>query len=257
MLRAGLVSATFKQLTHDQIIELILDNKLHSVEWSENWHIPENEVSVANTIRQACARAGIEIAALGSYYRLGEEDDFNKRIELAKSLGAPLIRIWGGRLASSQIEKELWDSMVDEARRCSQEAAQEGLKVALEWHKMTITDTNESAMAFLQEVNRSNFLTLWQPTQALSIEQRLTGLSELKGHFANIHIYHWDTRGRRPLSEGKEEWMKYLQIANDMNDHEVLLEFVRDDSVSQFEEDCRTLHGWLQNFDEKRNRRTI
>ena len=75
---------------------------LHAVEWSENWHIPAGDAALARDLRERTLAQGAEIAAYGSYYRLGQNSDpakdfFLPTLQSAAALGAPLIRIWGWR----------------------------------------------------------------------------------------------------------------------------------------------------------------
>ena len=92
-------------------------------------------------------------------------------------------------------------------------AAEYGIKIAFEWHKNTLTDTNESARALLAEAADDNLYCLWQPTVALNMEQRTQGLDFLREsrRLLNLHIYYWLDGVRRPLVEGEKEWKAYLE----------------------------------------------
>ena len=125
-------------------------------------------------------------------------------------------------------------------------AAKYNIKVALEWHKNTLTDTNESAMQFLREVCHDNLYCLWQPTVALNMQQRSEGLDLLGDRLLNLHIYYWLEGVRRPLAEGVEEWKRYLAHVDKAGNRFGLLEFVMDNSEEQFLEDAKTLHGLLE-----------
>ena len=240
MLIPGIVSATFKEKSAEDVIALCLKAGLKAIEWSENWHIAEGDVEEAARIASLTAMNGLSVAAFGSYYRLGEHMDFSSRILCAKALGADVIRIWGGGKPSSELTDCERASLVEEARSISSMAENDGLTIALEWHKNTVTDTNESGLNFLKEVSMSNFKTLWQPTQALSIPERIEGLEALQEYLVNLHVYYWDDSGRRPLSEGAEIWREYLDCVS--GEHYALLEFVKDNTVEQFLSDAKTLH---------------
>lgn len=92
-----------------------------------------------------------------------------------------------------------------EGRTISAMAAENGIKIALEWHKNTVTDTNESAQDFLDEAAAENLYCLWQPTVALNMTERCAGLDmlERRGRLLNLHVYYWlegnpaRQRGRR------------------------------------------------------------
>lgn len=245
MLIPGLVSATFKSKPVEEVLDIAAAHGLRAVEWSENWHVPEGDVQEASLIGKLTRRAGLQVAALGSYYRLGKGMDIVPRIEEAKALGAFVIRIWGGDQPSCELDEADFMALAGEARQISRLCARQGLTVALEWHKNTVTDTNESGIRFLDSVGDSHCRTLWQPTMALTVADRTAGLRVIGPRLVNLHVYHWDGTGRRPLSEGAEAWRSYFSVVDRTEDHYALLEFVKDDSVRQFASDAETLLEWL------------
>lgn len=241
MLIPGIVSATFKELDAEQVIALVVKNRLQAIEWSENWHVKEGDCLTANHLLRLCTEAGIRIAAFGSYYRLGSSVDFASRLAVAQAMKASVIRIWAGEKASSQVSGKEYQELVAEAQKLAQLSEPFGITLALEWHQNTLTDTNGSAFAFLDSIGKKNVKTLWQPTPALTFEQRQAGLSRLKSRLANLHVYHWDDSGRRPLVEGIDQWSRYCSLVDQSEDHYALLEFVKDNSIQQFEEDAAVL----------------
>mgnify|MGYP003166728768 CR=1 FL=1 len=184
MIIPGLVSATFKTESPDFVLAALKKADLHAVEWSENWHIPAGDTALARDLRERTLAQGAEIAAYGSYYRLGQNSnpakDFMPTLQSAAALGAPLIRIWGGGTASAELDADTRRELAVEARIVSDMAASEGIKVALEWHKNTVTDTNESGLSFLGEAAADNLYCLWQPTVALNMDERCAGLDMLE-----------------------------------------------------------------------------
>ncbi|MBR5669349.1 MAG: hypothetical protein IKX15_07025, partial [Spirochaetales bacterium] len=82
---------------------------------------------------------------------------------------------------------------------------------------------------------------LWQPTQALTLEQRGEGLKMILPYLSYFHVYHWDATGRRPLEEGIELWRGYFSMLDENKDYYALLEFVKDDSEEQFYKDAEVL----------------
>lgn len=245
MLIPGLVSVTCKKQTPQEIVQICTKTGLQGLEWSENWHLQAGDVKQALRVANLTKNSGLEIAAYGSYIRLGESKDVTPSLESAAALGAPVIRIWGGQKASTDMSESELDAMVEQAKLLALEAMSYNLVVALEWHKNTVTDTNESAFNFLERVHMPNFKTLWQPTQALTVAQRVEGLRKVANQVMNLHVYHWDGSGRRPLEEGEAEWKTYLETMWTAGRHYALLEFVKDDDMEQLEKDISTLHSWL------------
>ena len=129
MIIPGLVSATFKTESSDFVLAALQKAELYAVEWSENWHIP------AGDLRERTLAQGADIAAYGSYYRLGQNSDpvkeFLPTLQSAAALGAPLIRIWGGDRPSAALDGDTRKKLAAEAKTVSDMAASEGIKVAL------------------------------------------------------------------------------------------------------------------------------
>lgn len=252
MIIPGLVSATFKTESPDFVLAALQKAELHAVEWSENWHIPAGDTALAYDLRERTLAQGIDIAGYGSYYRLGESadpaKDFLPTLQNAAALGAPLIRIWGGGTASAELDADTRGKLAAEAKTVSDMAASEGIKVALEWHKNTVTDTNESALSFLNEAAAENLYCLWQPTVALNMDERCAGLDllEVRSRLLNLHVYYWLEGKRRPFAEGLDEWRRYLQHVNRNEKRYGLLEFVLGNTEEQFLADAAQWKRLLQ-----------
>lgn len=249
MIIPGMVSTTFRKKPAGEIIELCREAKLEAVEWSENAHVMPGDAKGAKALYEQTKAAGLQVAAYGSYYRLGEQEDpeavFRASISSAAALHAPVIRLWAGKKPSIEVEKEERKALAEEMSLICGIAAEYGIKAALEWHKNTLTDTNESAMEFFRETNHENMYCLWQPTVALSMEERMKGLDCLGSRLANLHIYYWLDGVRRPFKEGIQEWKQYLAHIDRNADRFGLLEFVMNDTEEQFLEDAAALHQLL------------
>ena len=124
-------------------------------------------------------------------------------------------------------------------------AAEKGIKIAFEWHKNTLTDTNESAERLLREAGHPNLYCLWQPTVALTPKERTDGIRRMGNRLLNFHVYSWPDGKRGPLNAA--EWQYYFDAAAGMEDrHCALLDFVRDDDIDQFRRDAQTLCKLLE-----------
>ncbi|MBQ9198160.1 MAG: sugar phosphate isomerase/epimerase [Clostridia bacterium] len=247
----GAVSATFKKLpmTADEIIALLVECGLKAVEWSENAHVQPDDPAGAAELRRKTEAVGLSVAAYGSYFRLGENElpgaAFARSLASAKALGAPLMRVWAGARGSGEVSDLQFCCLAQEAALIAEMAARQGIKVAFEWHKNTLTDTNESAWRLLREADHPNLYCLWQPTVALSPRERTAGIRMLGDRLANLHVYSWPDGKRGPLNAA--EWQYYLDAAEAVGGRRcALLEFVRDDSLEQFRADARTLLNLLE-----------
>ena len=75
MIIPGMVSATFREKTVDDIIRLCKEADLQAVEWSENAHVMPGDPEEAAELLKKTQMAGLIVAAYGSYYRLGQNED--------------------------------------------------------------------------------------------------------------------------------------------------------------------------------------
>lgn len=245
MIKIGMVSATFRNKPAEDILRLCRDAELEAVEWSEHAHVEPDDVEGAAALYELTKSAGIEVAAYGSYFRLGQQENPETAIRAslisAAALQAPVIRIWAGIKPSETVSTYERTELAAEAALICRIAEEYQIKVALEWHKNTLTDTNDSAMRFLLETGHKNLYCLWQPTVALSMEERIDGLERLGDRLLNLHMYYWREGVRRPLSEGGEEWGHYLAHVDPHADRYGLLEFVMGDTEEQFLEDAKML----------------
>jgi sugar phosphate isomerase/epimerase len=251
MIRPGLVSVTFRKLTPEQIVGLVAQAGLAAIEWGGDIHAPHGDIATARAVRRLTADAGLAVAAYGSYYRIGKSEgeglSFERVLESASDLGAPLVRVWAGDRGSQDADAAYRNMLVAESRRIVERAAQAGIAVAYEFHERTFTDTSESVRWLLQEVAHPALRTLWQPLGPDAWEPRLAGLRAVLPWLANVHAYHWPGGEQRPLAEGEDAWTHYLQaLATTQRDHAVLIEFVRGDAPEAFLEDARALRRWLE-----------
>lgn len=262
MITPGLVSVTFRELSPEEIIRLVRQAGLEALEWGGDVHVPHGDLARAREVNRLTVEAGLRVCAYGSYYRVGanEAPDFETVLSTALALGAPLVRVWAGRKGSLESSPADWQRVVADSLRICDLAAREGLAVAYEFHRGTLTDTNESARRLLEladdelqaSAGRSALLCYWQPPISSSQSYNIKGLEMVGPWLANLHVFHWVNAGgtpmveRRPLAEGEQDWPAYLRcISADKNPHCALLEFVRGDRPEQFLEDAAVLKRWL------------
>lgn len=248
MLTGGLLSVTFRKLTPKEIVAHVQQSGLKVIEWGGDIHVPPGEVEVAAQVAELTANAGLRVASYGSYYRVGSapEGEFGRVLNSALALGAPAIRVWAGTVGSLEANAELRKHIAADARHIAKQAEAHGLTIDLEFHSSTLTDTVESALQLLEEMDAPNVRSYWQPPLKQSVEERVSGLKRLLPWIANIHTYHWKNGGRMPLEEGAAEWSQYLDILRQTGkQRNVMLEFVRDNDPEQFQRDAVVLQKWL------------
>lgn len=252
MIHPGLVSISFRKLSTEEIIDQCLKHGLSCIEWGGDVHVPHGDDEIAIKTAELMHRNNLRTAAYGSYYRSGVSDPalFADVLRSAKLLGAPFIRVWAGEKGSADTTPEERAAIVSDLKRCTEMAAAEGISLSTEYHRYTLTDTNESAQDLIAEVSHPMFRTGWQPPNGQSFEYRMAGLQNVQPVLSTVHVFHWvNISDRRPLAEGRDDWQKYLAAVNATGrDTDALLEFVMDDSLDQLAEDAATLNAMLRNL---------
>ncbi len=251
MIYPGLVSITFRGLNCKEIVELVKKARLYSIEWGGDIHVPQGALKKAEEARKMTEDAGLMTAAYGSYYRVGceliktgERADFEKTLATALALNAPVIRVWAGDRDSAEADSSWRKKVIEETRKIADEADKENMAIAFEFHGGTLTDGNESCLELLEEINRPNVTTYWQPPAEKDKNYRLEGLNMLLPRLSNVHAFYSEDRERRPLAEGTEEWKDYIDVIKKAEgSRHIMLEFVKHDSPEQFMEDAETLKG--------------
>lgn len=253
MIFPGLVSVTFRQLSPLEIVKLASQAGLFGIEWGGDIHVPHGDLIQARSVRALTEAAGLQVAAYGSYYRVWPQEPapFESILETALALGAPVIRVWAGKQASSQAAAEDRAAMIAESQRIAALAAQSNIVVAFEFHANTLTDTDTSAFDLLTQANQPNLRCYWQPRVHSAFEENLASLKKISPWLQHLHVFQWQAKytgdqgyltDRRPLSEGRQDWQAYLAYAQTLpGNRHAMLEFVRNDSPELFLEDAQVL----------------
>jgi len=269
MLIPGLVSITFRALSPEEIITVVSENRLGAIEWGGDVHVPHGDTGRARELARRSAEAGLSVAAYGSYYKFEDIPAQSEKgaagsettrkgpsrqavLDTAEALEAPLIRVWAGTEGSAETTAKRRREIIEATRQLADEAAERGIGIAFEYHRNTLTDTNESAKQLLEAINHHNVQSLWQPPNGASYEYCLEGLKSMAPYLSNVHCFHWGPSGssdKRPLAQGRDRWLGYLQQVAELTRAEtrryVLIEFVHDGSREAFSADAQTLRQWI------------
>ncbi|MCF6176116.1 MAG: TIM barrel protein [Victivallaceae bacterium] len=255
MLNSGLVSITFRQLTTARIIDIVKMSGLECIEWGGDLHVPHGDLKTARAVRRQCADAKLTLPSYGSYYRAGSDAADNPAInavlDSAAELGVSHVRIWAGTLGSADVTATRRGEIVDVLHRDSEIAAKYGLKLSLEYHGNTLTDSDESVKQLMTELADTEIQFYWQPAIGKTAQYHLDSLAMVQSCLAHIHAFTWqfDAAGnitRQPLADGMDDWRQLLEEAAKIpGTHAVMLEFVKDDSIEQFMADAKTLRQLL------------
>lgn len=250
MLHTGLVSVTFRELAPEEIIRLVEDAGLESIEWGGDIHVPHGDVKQAKLLAEQCANAGIALPSYGSYYRVGCGEDvsppFEAVLETALALGTKAIRVWAGNKGTKDADEAWWQQVIEDGQRIADEASKHELCIDYEFHGNTLTDRWDMAVKLFNSIDRPNVRSSWQPPTGKPYVEQKESLPPILPYLGNVHVFHWDNRTRLPLSEGTANWQYYLeQFRTTGREHYLMLEFVKDNDPEQFKQDAAVLKEWL------------
>lgn len=244
MLRPGLVSVTFRKLDVHAVIALARSAGVELIEWGGDVHVPPGDRTIAESVAGQTLAAGLEIAAYGSYFRLGRAADFGPVLKTAEWLGVPTVRIWAGSLGSQATPPDRFRQIARELNDVARQAAHIGKTVSLEFHPGTLTDSAAAALALIAAGDHPAIRTYWQVALDQGEGEQLGSLVPLLPWLSHLHVFNFAAAGtvRLPLAQAEAQWSRLLnQVTGIPGEHGALLEFVRDDRPAAFEEDAACL----------------
>ena len=247
----GLTSVTFRNLNYKEIIQLCADNGIKTIEWGGDIHVPVGEFELAAEVGALTRINGISTYSYGSYYRLGEsrhpENDFEAVVKTAASLGCSLIRIWAGSTNGDYNLEEVISDNIEELRRICPIAAGYQIKIGLEYHRNTLTETKEVTRRLLDETGADNLYTYWQMNPDISHQERLEEIELLKDKICNVHTFYFEKSDEKAakdvrcsLKKGISYWSDYWKLIKPLG-CSLIIEFVKDDRIQQLAEDVESL----------------
>ncbi len=251
--RLGLTTVTFRKKTPAEICELAAKNNIRYLEWGTDVHVPT--VEKAKEVRTLCDSAQIETVSLGTYHRVGipSETPFSETLEIAKTLGAPRIRLWLGRKSSVAFTTEERSALIDETKALLAMAKPYGIELSFEFHRKTLNDTGKSCLAFLKEINNPALSTYWQPFFHETPEKDhpfaddRDNLMTVLPYISATHVFSWNEAAERfPFAYHKEAWRSFLTLLEDSPCQDLIMEFVVNDSETQLKEDLHELRTLLE-----------
>lgn len=254
----GLCSITFRSLSADDVIALAQRAGSTGIEWGSDGHVPSTDAAGAEAIGQRCRDAGIAVVSYGTYQgtgpvTTGTPGEIEQLLDVAQALGAPMIRAWTEFGVTSAADATDRRRVADHTAMIADAARERGLLVALEFHPHTLTETAASTNALLDDLDRANLLTHWQPDPALPTDQALIELTAVHDRLAHLHVFRWGTAGiedRHALADGVDLWPAAIALVRHgprrfEGPRYALCEYVRDDDPDQFVADTETLRRWL------------
>lgn len=160
MLKPGMCSVTLNQLSPEEVIEVATEAKLSTIEWGGSKHVPHGDIATANKVKELTRSAGLEISSYGSYYRTAVSElkglTFQSVLDSAEALGAPTIRVWAGEKDYDEAGPSQRQKVIDDTNRIADMAGEKSISITFEYHGGTLTDRNNTAILFSEQVPHSN-----------------------------------------------------------------------------------------------------
>lgn len=259
ILRPGLCSITFRDLSWPEVVAVATDAGLEGVEWGADVHVPGGDQTRARAVAAACARAGLACPSYGSYLRAGdpapEGPPAAAVLDTAVALGAPNVRVWCRWLGAADAGPAERAAVAADLRTWASLARDRGLTLSLEHHQWTLTETVASTVELLAAVGAPELFTYWQPCDGVAVPELVGEVDALRRHLSHLHVFRWASMAERfPLAEGTDLWPGVLaRLAGPPTggterwdaDRWALLEYVRDDDPGQLHADAEVLRRWL------------
>ena len=248
-MRAGLTSVTFRAKSAEEVVKIAVRCGLGCIEWGADVHARPDAPAALEEIASLARSYGVENISYGSYYRAGAENEFSARevIAAAKRLGVRRIRVWAGVQSAAQTDGKTFAKLAEDLQNFVDLAGAENMTVATEFHHGTYADRAESALKLLHAVE--GLRTYWQEEPKISAAENLRDLQLLLPYAETVHTFCFDTAfNRYPLSAAEDRWHGYIGAvrAAGRTDMPFLLEFVKNDSEVQAEQDAAQLRRWLE-----------
>lgn len=237
----GLVSISFRDHSAKEILEAMKKSGLSVIEWGSDIHAPKDDINKLREIVKMQNEYDIECCSYGTYFNLGVDDvaELEDYIKAAKLLGTDILRLWCGNKGSAEYSESEAAFLFEECKKAAKIAQEHNVKLCLECHNWTYTDTKESALSLIKAVNSKHFLMYWQPNQFRTVEENINYATALSPYTEHLHVFNWKEKQKFPLCDGVDTWQKYLKCFE--KDKTLLLEFMPDGEIASLEAESAAL----------------
>lgn len=244
-MKIGMTSLTLRNECVENVIEYACEAGISGIEWGvSDLHMPLCDKKQAEKIRHLSKKSGIEIFSLGSYCYMLDRNECEKTLETAIMLSAPIIRLWAGTNNWKDSDNTAIETIIQNTLYMSKLAKNEGIRLGFEFHTNTLTEGADNAVKLMEIVAEKNVGLYWQPSGNISPMENCKNLNKVKPYLiGNLHIHnHNSEQGYQLLSDIKDNLNLYYNDIKE-EDYNLLIEFVKDDSVENLLADADTLLG--------------
>lgn len=253
MMKVGVTTVTFRKQPFREVPELLKQSCIDGVEWcacAEHFSVDDRET--LDAIKEYCTEQKLDIFSLATYCNLSQPEEFAGIVSAAEVIGAKVIRIWAGQKCRKDFSDKEYAQICVRAKEFCDCAKEKNVRIALEFHPNTLTNTAAEAIEFVKDVGSDNLYLYWQINESLSHEENINELKMVLPYLCgNIHMhnYHLNERAYFPLSEIQSEIMDYLHILQKQKkEYNLIIEFVCDHLPENFMKDALFLRECIDSI---------
>jgi sugar phosphate isomerase/epimerase len=223
-MKIGLCTIAFSELPLEEVLNIAAEYGFDGVEiWGKEPHTPSKyDEDYFRRIKEITDSKMLAIAAFGSYVN-PLMDNFERQMETAlqitKTLGSKLIRVWSGGGPSKSIRPNDRRIIALRLKAMCQWAGLHGITVATEMHNNNLTDTAETTLKLIQDVGLPGLKTYYQPCFRNDADD-FYKCAELVGpYLANVHA-----QNAKRLDDGRFE---SCAVADGIVDYKKIIEILK------------------------------
>lgn len=247
MLKSGVVSVSFRELSAEEVISITKEAGLSAIEWGSDVHAPADDIEKIRSIAKMQRVASLVCSSYGTYFRLGVDsaDELPKYIKAAKILGTDVLRLWCGKKNFDDMSDGEKSFIISESKKAANIAEREGVTLCMECHRNTFTNSLDGALNLMSSVNSSAFRMYWQPSTTAEHASNIEYATKIAPYTVNIHVFYYKNGAACPLEEGLHVWREYLDCFSP--DGYLLLEFMPDKKPTSLKREAESLVKLIKN----------
>ena len=213
----------------EEFIPLVRSLNLDTIDFHLGKGFRSKEVGYLHHIRSLCLKQGLPIGYVGSVGNFaGEADVVRQRmdqarfdIDVAASLGCPIVRLFGVSMRVGSDRSALWNQMIENFQILADEALERGILLGLQNHNNgNLAATGSDVIAILDEVDRPNFTCVldtgeWEGSVGASPLGQSAPDTDIYGYIEEVAPRAATVRAKfYRVETGTEAWIDYARVVD-------------------------------------------
>ncbi len=240
--KLGLVSVSFRKTPPEEILKAMKEAGLSCIEWGSDVHAPCDDRKRLEELVRLQKEYDINCCSYGTYFRIGTSPlkELDKYITAAKLLETDIVRLWCGNKNSEDYADGEKEALFAACQAAEKIAKPRGVKICIECHNGTFTNTKESSLELMKTVNSDHFCMYWQPNQFRTAKENIEYATLLSKYTEHIHVFNWEGKTHYPLIDAVSVWKEYLKCFS--GGRTLLLEFMPDNRIESLPTEAKALY---------------